>query len=135
VLAERSDLVVWQIGSNEVLRRHDPELFRRQAEEGVARLTKAGIDVVLMDVQYSPRLLKNPQYGLFNDVLRDIAAKSRVALLDRFEAMHYWVTSGRMDMAELVSKDELHMTDTGYRCTGALLAQLIEGDLPKIAAQ
>jgi len=135
VLTERPDLVVWQIGSNEILRGHDPSLFRRQAEEGVKRLTQAGIDVVLMDVQYSPRLLKNPQAALFNDILRDIAAKSKLALLDRFEAMHYWVASGQMELAELVTKDDLHMTDTGYRCTGELLAKLIEDDLPKLAAQ
>ncbi len=135
VLKERPDLVVWQIGSNEILRRHDPEAFRRQAEDGVSRLAHAGIDVILMDSQYSPRLLKNPQYATFNEIMRSIAKRSKVALLDRFEAMRYWLSSGRMDMPQMISKDQLHMTDATYHCTGALLAQLIEADLPKVAAQ
>jgi acyl-CoA thioesterase I len=135
VLSERPDLVIWQIGSNEILRDHDPAAFGLQAEDGVERLARAGIDVILMDSQYSPRLLKNPHYAAFNDILRGIAKRSKVALLDRFEAMHYWLTSGRMDMLHMVSKDQLHMTDAAYHCTGALLAQLIEADLPKVAAQ
>jgi acyl-CoA thioesterase-1 len=135
VVKQRPDLVIWQIGSNEILRRHDPEAFRVQAEDGIARLAHAGIDVVLMDSQYSPRLLNNPQYATFNDIMRSIAKRSKVALLDRFEAMRYWLASGRMDMPHMISKDQLHMTDATYHCTGALLARLIEADLPKVAAQ
>ena len=60
VVAARPDLVIWQFGTNAVLRRDDlsgdGELVRR----GVAELKAAGIDVVLMDLQYAPRVLDRP---------------------------------------------------------------------------
>lgn len=135
VIAERPDLVVWQTGSNEILHNGNPELFRRQVLDGIARLKAAGIDTILMDAQYAPHLLDNPEYPLFNDALRGVARTSRIALLDRFEAMRFWVGPGHQPWSHFVDKDQVHMTDAGYHCLGSLLAALIASDLPKVASR
>jgi acyl-CoA thioesterase-1 len=135
VLAEHPDLVIWQTGSNEILRKGNPEQFRQRVLDGLARIKAAGIETILIDAQYAPRILANPEYSVFNDVLRKIAHAARVALFDRFEAMRYWLTSGRQAPATMVSKDQVHMTDASYRCLAQQIASLIAADLPAVAAR
>src|SRR5262249_47025881 len=51
VLAEQPDLVLWQVGTNAVLRHHSFGLVATFIHEGLARLKASGADVVLMDPQ------------------------------------------------------------------------------------
>ncbi|MFI4987864.1 MAG: SGNH/GDSL hydrolase family protein [Alphaproteobacteria bacterium] len=139
VFDEHPDLVVWQTGSNEILRKHDVERFHAAVLEGLVRLHAAGIETVLMDAQYAPRILENPAYAAFNDELRELASAANVALLDRFEAMRYWLAK-RQDgtsrvTSAIVGADDVHMTDAGYRCVGRLLASLIVADMPALASR
>src|SRR5262249_31134677 len=53
VLDMHPDLVIWQVGTNAVLRNLDPDETAKQVEEGVGRIQAAGADVVLVDPQYS----------------------------------------------------------------------------------
>ena len=48
------DLVIWQVGTNAVLRNLDPAETAKLVEEGITRIQAAGADVVLIDPQYSP---------------------------------------------------------------------------------
>ena len=135
VFDEHPDLVIWQTGSNEILRHGNPETFREQVIDGLHRLRAAGIETILMDAQYAPRILENPAYSSFNAKLRILAERAKLAFLDRFEAMRYWLTRKPKAGPSFVAKDEVHMTDAGYHCVGQLLASLISADLPKVASR
>ena len=135
VFDEHPDLVIWQTGSNEILRHSDPDAFRAQVVDGLNRLHAAGVETILMDAQYAPRILDNPAYASFNEKLRRLAERAKLAFLDRFAAMRYWLTKGKKDVRTFVSKDEVHMTDAGYHCVGQLLASLITAELPKLASR
>ena len=52
---KRPTLVIWQTGTVDAMRSVDPDDFRAAVDEGVAALQKAGTDVILMNLQYSPR--------------------------------------------------------------------------------
>ena len=54
VIAVRPALVVWQVGANAVLRRTEPETFKRLVAAGVRRLHAAGADVVPVDDRRAP---------------------------------------------------------------------------------
>ena len=56
VIDAKPDLVIWQVGTNAVLRNLDPAETARQVEQGIARIQAAGADLVLVDPQYSPRV-------------------------------------------------------------------------------
>jgi len=135
VFDEHPDLVIWQTGSNEILRDRDPEAFRTQVTDGLNRLHAAHIETILMDAQYAPRILDNPQYSSFNAKLRRLAERAKLAFLDRFEAMRYWLTRRPKEGHVFLAKDNVHMTDAGYHCVGQLLAILISEELPKLAAR
>jgi hypothetical protein len=56
VIDLKPDLVIWQVGTNAVLRNLDPAETALMVEDGVARIQAAGADLVLVDPQYSPQV-------------------------------------------------------------------------------
>jgi len=52
---KKPTLVIWQTGTYDAMRSIDPDDFRSAVDEGVAALQNAGADVILMNLQYSPR--------------------------------------------------------------------------------
>ena len=56
VIDMHPDLVIWQVGTNAVLRNLDPADTAKLVEEGITRIQAVGADVVLIDPQYSPRV-------------------------------------------------------------------------------
>src|SRR3569832_1536234 len=58
VIDVHPDLVIWQVGTNAVLRNLDPGDTAKMVEDGIARIQAAGggADVVLVDPQYSPQV-------------------------------------------------------------------------------
>jgi len=61
VIAAHPQLVLWQVGTNSVLR--DRPLDRHEAElyQGIDELKAADADVVLIDLQYSPAVIAKPE--------------------------------------------------------------------------
>ena len=57
VLALKPDLVIWQLGTNDVAWGGRAEGLKEQVIEGVRALKAGGADVVLMDLQYAPVVL------------------------------------------------------------------------------
>ena len=55
LLDQKPSLVVWQTGTYDAVHGTDPEEFRAAVSEGVAKLKEGGADVVLVNMQYSPR--------------------------------------------------------------------------------
>ena len=128
VLAFRPHLVIWQVGSNDILRDEDLEAYLAAVVRGLERLRAADIEVVLMDMQFAPSLLIHPQVTAMEARLAEVAQVQRVPLFHRFDIMEHWIVGGRFRFSNMLSKDSLHMTDASYDClarllTGALLPE------------
>ncbi|HKS89448.1 MAG TPA: SGNH/GDSL hydrolase family protein [Stellaceae bacterium] len=121
-IAEHPDLVIWQVGTNAVLRRDDLAADGELIEEGVARLQEGGSDVLLMDLQYAPRVVARPGAPTMERLIADAAKRGRVGLFRRFEIMRHWQNAAAADAPPMVGPDGLHMSDQGYRCLAADLA-------------
>jgi lysophospholipase L1-like esterase len=125
VVAERPDLVIWQVGTNAVLRHDDPVVDRELIERGVARLKESGSDVVLMDLQYAPRVVARPAYAVMEQLIAAVAKRASAALFRRFEIMRHWQAARPADAPGMIGPDGLHMTDLGYRCLASGLAEAL----------
>jgi acyl-CoA thioesterase I len=123
VIAERPDLAIWQLGTNAVLRRDDLLTDAEVMQRGVAMLRKAGIDVVLMDLQYAPRVLDRPAYAMMEELIADTAERTGAALFRRFAMMRYW--QGQPAGPSAIGPDGLHMNDQGYGCLATALADAL----------
>ncbi|HXL47764.1 MAG TPA: SGNH/GDSL hydrolase family protein, partial [Xanthobacteraceae bacterium] len=80
---EKPDLVIWQTGTLDAIRRVDPDEFRAALEEGVETLHKGGADVILMNMQYSPRTDIMVPLGPYADDMRVVAQQHEIPLFDR----------------------------------------------------
>jgi acyl-CoA thioesterase I len=120
--AEHPDLVIWQVGTNALLRGYDLDAERRLIERGGALAKDRGVDVVLMDLQYAPRVLARASWADMERLIADTAKRERVGYFRRFEIMREWSLTGRLPAGELIGPDGLHMTDTSYGCLAAVLA-------------
>lgn len=128
VVALHPDLAIWQVGTNAVLRRDDLAADGVLIREGVALLSRNGIDVVLMDLQYAPRVIERRGYQIMQDLVAAAADETHVGLFRRFELMRYWQRTHAADAPAMVGADGLHMTDTGYNCLAADLANALEAN-------
>jgi acyl-CoA thioesterase I len=122
VLPYRPQLVIWQTGSNQVLRSGDIEGYADTIREGISRLKAAGLDVVLMDPQFAPRVLARPMHLPIVDSISAVANDMRVAVFRRFAVMRHWISSGQYKIDDIISSDGLHMNDVSYTCIARLLA-------------
>ena len=126
-LVVRPQLVIWQIGANGALRGIDPAAFRALAVAGVAQLHKAGVDVVLMDNQRSPRILAAAEDRVIDGDVASVAEQTEAGLFDRAALMDAWAAAGA-PYGRFIAPDKLHHNDLGYRCLGeAVAAGLVEG--------
>lgn len=128
VLAWRPQLVIWQTGTNDLLRGSRAgslARFHRLLGGGVRRLRQAGIDVLLMDLQYFPRGERSPLMSGYLDAIEQVSETYRVPLIQRHRIMSFWLESGEMTVDDMLYRDRLHMSDRGYRCLGEVVADFI----------
>lgn len=128
VLAFRPDLVVWQLGTNDVAwGGHPDDQLRDKVIQGVDTLKASGADVILMDLQYSPMVLASSYYSKMQTIVSDVAQQENVGLFSRFALMRNSIDAG-VSQGALVSFDGLHNSAEGYDCIGRALARAIFTD-------
>jgi hypothetical protein len=91
-------LVIWQTGTYDAIRSVDPDEFRGAVDEGVTAVQKAGADVLLMNLQYSPRTETMISPAPYLDNMRVVAQEHDIPLFDRFAIMRHWNESGEFDL-------------------------------------
>jgi lysophospholipase L1-like esterase len=126
------DLVIWQVGTNAVLRNLDPDETARMVEDGISLIQAAGSDVVLVDPQYSPRVTEHSESaGRMVRLLGKVAQLRHIGIFPRFEVMREWHERQAIPINDFVIADGLHMNDWGYAC----FAQLLGDDIIKSVGQ
>jgi acyl-CoA thioesterase-1 len=128
VLRDKPDLVIWQVGTNDVLHDLDPDELVKTVRSGIAQIKRAGADVILMDIQYAPAVLAHGRYHDTEHALWITARATGVPLFRRFALMRDWAENGHMKMSVMVGPDHLHMTDASYDCLARQLSASILRD-------
>ncbi len=116
-------LVLWQTGTADAMRGIDPEDFRSTLDDGVEMLQAGNADVVLINMQYSPRTESMIQLGTYADNMRVVARDREVPLFDRLGLMHYWNDNGTFDLYAAAKDNAL--ASTVHDCLGRALAALV----------
>jgi lysophospholipase L1-like esterase len=126
IAAVRPDLVIWQLGTNDVLRDRPMDDFFADFRRGQAVLDGSGVDVLLVDPQRLPEGTANPSFRGRNPALGEPArlidlegGRVGYAVLRRFAAMADWTGLERGG----VGPDDLHLNDAGYACWAEIAAE------------
>jgi hypothetical protein len=116
-------LIVWQTGTVDALQSIEPDDFRAAIDSGLSTLAEAGTDVVLMNLQYSPRMETMISVAPYLDNIRVGAEEHSVPLFDRFAMMRYWNESGRFDLFN--PSHGLGLAKQVHDCLGQTLATFV----------
>lgn len=125
IVAAKPDLVIWQLGTNSVIRDHDIANRGASIYFGVKKIRATGADVILLDPQYAPKVIAKPEAEHMVELIAVTAKQEDVDLYPRFDVMRHWRDADHMDFKAFVSPDGLHMNDWSYACLAKSLAHSI----------
>ena len=99
------------------------EEFRTAVSSGVEKLQAGGADVVLMNMQYSPRTDAIVAVSNYSDGLRWIAREREVPFFDRLAIMRHWYDTGKFNL--YAATKDMAVAKGVHDCIGRALASLI----------
>ena len=125
VVAAKPDLVLWQLGTNSVIRDHSLAEHERSIHEGIRKIRSIGADVVLIDPQFAPKVIVKPQATQAVELIATTAKREDVDLFRRYDVMKHWRDVDHIPFETSVAPDGLHLNDWSYACMAKGLGQAI----------
>jgi hypothetical protein len=122
---KKPNLVIWQTGTVDAMRAIDPDEFRSAVDEGVVALRNAGADVILMNLQYSPRTETMISVPPYLDNMRVVAQDHDIPLFDRFAIMRQWNDHGDFDLFS--ASPGVELAKRVHDCLGRALSTFVIG--------
>jgi hypothetical protein len=116
-------LVIWQTGTTDAMRGVDLEEFRAAIHDGVEALQAGGADVILVNMQYSPRTESMIAVGPYVDGIRLIARERELPVFDRLAIMRHWSDTGVFDL--YAATKDVSLAKRVHDCIGRALATMI----------
>ena len=116
VVAAKPDLVLWQLGTNSLIRDHMFNDHGAAIRDGLNKIRASGADVVLIDPQFAPKVIVKAEAAHMVELIATTAKVENVDLFRRFDVMKRWREDDHMAFESFVSPDGLHMNDWSYAC-------------------
>ncbi|MBR0715901.1 SGNH/GDSL hydrolase family protein [Bradyrhizobium liaoningense] len=120
IFQDNPALVIWQVGTNAVFHndQYDVDVVAAKIEEGLGRLCGHNFDVLLIDPQYTTKMLWDDRAELSDRMVRLIRAaadKAEVNLFQRWALMRHWHVHNKVPLELMVDKADhdmlLHQSD------------------------
>jgi len=116
VVAAKPDLVLWQLGTNSIIRDHKLTANDSSIRDGLKKIRAIGADVVLIDPQFAPKVIAKPEAAHMVELIAATAKQEDVDLFRRFDVMKHWSEVDHLAFETFVAPDGLHMNDWSYAC-------------------
>ena len=58
--------------------RHPDDQLKNKVLQGVQMLKASGADVILMDLQYAPKVLASPYHSKMEDIISEVARQEKI---------------------------------------------------------
>lgn len=126
VIAKHPDLVIWQTGTVDAVQGVDVGSFGQTLANGLQELQDRGIDVILMNMQYSPLTATALNVGRYIDYMRWLAQNHSALLFDRYSIMRYWEENDAIDVSAASKAEQTRDDDFVHGCIAKLLSEVIQ---------
>lgn len=125
VAEEKPTLIVWQTGTVDAMRGIEPDEFGAVVNDGVEKIQAAGADVILMNMQYSPRTETMIAVSPYAENMRWASQQRDIPLFDRLGIMRHWSDTGIFDF--YTPTKAFVVAQRVHECIGrALATQIID---------
>src|ERR1039457_1163036 len=125
VVAAKPDLVLWQLGTNSVIRDQMFTDHGAAIRDGLNKIRSTCADVVLIEPQFAPKVIVKAEAEHMVELIATTAKVENVDLFRRFDVMKRWREADHMAFESFVSPDGLHMNDWSYACMAKGLGMAI----------
>jgi acyl-CoA thioesterase-1 len=125
LIAHRPQLVIWEAGTADAVRRVDPAEFEQSLQAGIAYARGRSADVILMDFQYGRGPSALIDFEPYYERLYWTATMREVAIFRRYDMMRYWSDSGVLDLTERQGDRQRKMAAVLYDCIARRLDEMI----------
>lgn len=134
IRALNPDLVLWQVGTNYLLRHIGLGRFSESLSKGIELIRSYGADVILIDPQYSVWVNLDSDTPAMLEAISKEGREQGVSVFPRYKVMKRWVEQDKVPLWSVLALDGLHLSDWSYDCFSRSLADsLIAGLTPKTA--
>lgn len=126
LLETRPQLVIWETGIMDAVRRTDLAEFDQALHNGIAAARARGADVVLVDFQYGRGASALIDFQPYSERLYVAADIDDVPVLQRHDMMRHWSETGALNLDETQRDKQQAMAAVLYDCIARRLADVIE---------
>jgi len=130
VIPEDPILVIWETGISDAVRGIEVEDFTSGLQAGIDEIKNRGIDILLMDMQFSRSTATVIDFERYLTALHRVAELNEVYVFPRYEMMRYWSEQNMFNFDEVAAEERARLAARVYDCIGRKLAQAI-----RLAAQ
>jgi acyl-CoA thioesterase I len=123
--ADHPDLVLWEVGTDAILRGYEHAQADTVIREGITRMKASGADVVLIDPPFAPAVIAKPEATDMVNLIANTAAQEGADVFSRFALMRHWHEVDKIPFETFLSSDKLQMNDWGHSCVAKALADAI----------
>ncbi len=118
-------LVLWEVGITDAVHGTELDRFTETLQAGVTQLHEHRIDVMLIDMQYSPDTASVIDFQNYLDGLHQIGDLTGAYVFRRYDIMKYWSDSGVFNFTEVPKGERRKLASKVYACLGERLADAI----------
>ncbi|WP_051357422.1 SGNH/GDSL hydrolase family protein [Azorhizobium doebereinerae] len=135
VASTRPDVVLWQVGTNALLRQFGVTGSDGPMRAGIAQIRSFGAEPVLIDPQYAPWVVVDPDAKPMVKLIADLGREQNVPVFNRFAMMQTWHERDKISFPQMSFIDGLHGNDFAYDCLARSLAYSLAMGLKPSTAQ
>jgi acyl-CoA thioesterase I len=125
VMPEDPVLVVWETGIADAVRGIEVDDFAAALQNGVDEIKNRGIDIVLVDMQFSRSTAAVIDFERYLTTVRRVGDLNGVYVFPRFEVMRYWSEQNMFNFDEVAPEERARLAAKVYDCIGRKLAKAI----------
>jgi acyl-CoA thioesterase I len=125
VIPEDPVLVIWETGTTDAVRGVGVDDFAAALQTGIDEFKTRGIDVMLVDMQFSHSTAAVIDFESYLNALHRVGDVNDVNVFPRFEMMRYWSEQNVFNFDEVAKDERASLAARVYECIAVRLAEAI----------
>ena len=125
VIPEDPVLVIWETGTTDAVRGVGVDDFAATLQTGIDELKAHGIDIMLVDLQFSHSTTTVIDFEQYLNALHRVGDVNDLTVFPRFEMMRYWSEQNVFNFDGVAKDERAGLAAKVYECIAGKLAEAI----------